>query len=196
VIDWLASCNSPDHASLAYRDSPRLKQGKVMRSSTTTIVSISILLALAGCGRSSQGGSPGVASVTSGTVATPNSNTPSQYSGPTQHNGAVFDIHFSADGTTLRSVGADGLVLQWDVASGKVTAQIQQIWQGQNASPAWALLADGGSIVVGENLNEIDAWDVTTGTHLYTLTPGALAATLSSDGTLLGVPRKGARSPR
>ena len=172
-----------------------------MRAHITTIVAASVLVAVSGCGQSKPTGTPEAAKPapnaattrvagTSGVGGKPQPNVPQPatpaYSGPTQHDGAVFDVLFSRDGKTLRSIGADGRVLDWDATTGKVVKEVAQLWADQNSAPAGALLAYGGTIVLAETLDKLNAFDVAKGKWTYSIEPGSLAITRSADTELVG----------
>ncbi|HJO08883.1 MAG TPA: c-type cytochrome domain-containing protein, partial [Verrucomicrobiota bacterium] len=75
------------------------------------------------------------------------------------HNGTVFDVSISPDGTTLATAGADKLVRFWSLAKGEQLMQIEA-----HSSPVLSLAykPDGALLASGGADKELKIWDTKT----------------------------------
>ncbi len=91
------------------------------------------------------------------------------------HNGTVFDVTISPDGTTLATAGADKLVRFWSLAKGEQLMQIEA-----HSSPVLSLAykPDGALLASGGADKELKIWDTKTREqkNLVTGHPGNVAA--------------------
>lgn len=74
----------------------------------------------------------------------------------TGHEGTVFHLRFSSDGSRLASCGGDNTVRLWDVASGKELRK----WQMEFGPVAAAFSPDGTELFFNVELGAIAAYDV------------------------------------
>jgi WD40 repeat protein len=102
---------------------------------------------------------------------------------PAGHADRVAALAYSADGSHLASVGADGSVLSWSAAGREVVGEA--FYHGSGPVSAVALSNDGSRMLIGGELGA-QVWRARTGEPLSVLGPGRriLAAALSDDGRL------------
>lgn len=102
---------------------------------------------------------------------------------PARHTDRVAALAFSADGSHLASIGADGSVLCWSAAGREVVGEA--FYHGSGRVSAVALSNDGSRMLIGGELGA-QIWRARTGEPLSVLGPGRriLAGALSDDGRL------------
>ena len=72
------------------------------------------------------------------------------------HNTAAYSVALSADGQTLISGGKDGVVILWDVATGK---KLSSLKKHKDAVHSLALSANGQRLVSGSGDKLIRIWE-------------------------------------
>jgi WD40 repeat protein len=109
---------------------------------------------------------------------------------PTGHQGEVFSLAVSPDGTTL-AVGSDdgraepgATIKLWDVASGKLIRTFLR--QGVRVL-SLAYTPDGKELVAGQTAGTVAFWDVATGEEKPKFDQGHTCVAVSPDGARLAV---------
>jgi len=95
---------------------------------------------------------------------------------------AVWCVALSADGKTVFSGAADGVIRVWDLASG---AEVRQLAGHANGVSALALSADGKGRVLAGAYNRIRLWDPATGKETGFMRTDSRAIVFSRDGKVL-----------
>jgi WD40 repeat protein len=110
---------------------------------------------------------------------------------------AVQQVLFSADGKSLLTVAADGAVIQWDAATGKVSKSFAP---ARLAGPEGTLSPDGKVLAVGDGTDEVLLLDIATGKPRHTLkfveAPFGHVAAFSADSGTVAVAGAGVRNVR
>ena len=77
---------------------------------------------------------------------------------PTAPNGVAF----SPDGKTIVSAGDNGMLIQWDVETGRL---LRQLVGGHHDARAWAVTfsPDGAMIVSADDIGAVTFWDAASG---------------------------------
>jgi WD40 repeat protein/serine/threonine protein kinase len=106
------------------------------------------------------------------------------------HRSFVHSLAFTHDGTTLASSSDDKAVILWDLRSGRIRHKIEdRDVKSVVFSADGSTLATGGvSVVDGEEVGQIDLWDVATGRLKQTLhghSAAVLSVAFSPNGSLL-----------
>jgi WD40 repeat protein len=97
----------------------------------------------------------------------------------------IFSVSFSPDGKRLASGGMHGIVLQWDLQSGK-QLRTHQFLNGWFQSVAFA--PDGRNLAAGSSSGRIQVWDVLTGEEQFVFEEhgaGLSRIALSPDGATI-----------
>ena len=106
-----------------------------------------------------------------------------------KHDGGVFTIAFSPDGTLIASGGsdADSKIKLWDVESG---AQVMELKGHSSGIDNLIFSPDGNRLVSDSRDNTVKLWDLSTGTELLTLQAIDLI-TISPDGKTIATAESG-----
>jgi polar amino acid transport system permease protein len=100
------------------------------------------------------------------------------------HDGAVLEVAFTPDGASLITIGEDGQVFVWEIATGQ---KQNQFTAGEGPLSAATASADGTRLAVIQDDGTVLVWNL-TGEQVQSFAPGPddrLTIAINSDGTLI-----------